>query len=758
MALLARPRSTPARTAAIVAGAGAIYWLAARLALWMAIPPGYATAVWPAAGLGLICALAWGRRAALGIALGSVAVNVATGFDATSLAGVARSLALAGAIGGGAALQSALGAALIRRRIGFPSALYDERDIIRFIVLGGPVACLVSSTIGVAALAVTGALAWPALGFHWWTWWVGDTIGVLVFAPLALLAVPGGHAVWRRRRGLVGLPLVLGFAGVTVLFLRVSAWERARLRTDFERRIVPVEAVVKSQLSAYAEVVMSLASFFDASDGVTRDAFHVFCARALANYPAILGLSWNPRVPAAQRGEVERRARADGLAGFAITERDPTGQLRIADPRPDYVPVYYIEPQHAHLGVLGYDIASDPTRRDALDRVSRYGGLAATERVDLVPGHPGDSPYPGVLLMAPAYVRTGAPGPIGYAVGVFRVRDLIEIALRDIDHDGMSVTLIDRSPGPPGDPAAGVPGAVLYTTEAAGAPATSELRSSAIEFGDRRWELAIAPTAALVAAQRGWQAWTVLAGGLLFVGLLGVVLLITTGRAFRIRELNAELEHRVEARTAELTAALREREVLLQEIHHRVKNNLQVISSLMSMQVRKLGASSDRVALEECQTRVEAIALVHEQLYQSHDYANVPFSEYTRTLVGNVFRSMRVSPGSIELALAIDDVAVPVDKAIPCGLLLNELITNALKHAFPGGRSGALQVELGRRGDQIRLVVADNGVGLPPGLDVPGSRSLGLRLVNTLVRQLRGTLAVDGAGGARFELAFTADG
>src|SRR5437868_2699250 len=141
-----------ARSIAIVVAAAAIYGLAGRLALWMAIPPGYATAVWPAAGLGLICVLVWGKRAAAGIVIGSLLVNIATGFDGSSALAIARSVAIAGAIGTGAALQCSIGAALIRRIVGFPSGLHDERDIVWFIVLGGPVACLASATFGVVTL------------------------------------------------------------------------------------------------------------------------------------------------------------------------------------------------------------------------------------------------------------------------------------------------------------------------------------------------------------------------------------------------------------------------------------------------------------------------------------------------------------------------------------------------------------------------------------------------------------------------------
>ena len=211
----------------------------------------------------------------------------------------------------------------------------------------------------------------------------------------------------------------------------------------------------------------------------------------------------------------------------------------------------------------------------------------------------------------------------------------------------------------------------------------------------------------------------------------------------QLRTLNVELEERVQARTAELQAALKEREVLLQEVHHRVKNNLQVISSLISIQVRSLGEEGSRHALEECQTRVQAIALIHEQLYRSKDYARVPFAEYSRSLVGNVFRATEGSPERIRLEFAVEDVALGVDQAIPCGLILNELITNALRHAFPDGRSGTIRVELGYVAEgAFRLAVRDDGVGLPPGVEV-GTRAF----AGSAAREHAGRAAERGPGG-----------
>jgi len=220
-----------------------------------------------------------------------------------------------------------------------------------------------------------------------------------------------------------------------------------------------------------------------------------------------------------------------------------------------------------------------------------------------------------------------------------------------------------------------------------------------------------------------------------------------------IRDITA----RKDAETA-LRHSLAEKEVLLQEVHHRVKNNLQVIASLINMQRRNLENETARRALEECGMRVLAIAQIHETLYQSKDYGRVPFHDYIRSIAANVFGAGGIVPGNVQLELAITPVSLPVDKAIPCGLIVNELITNAMKHAFPGGRGGTIRVALSAGGGEVRLCVADDGVGLPPGFDRSAPRTLGMQLISTLADQLEATLEVESDGGAAFRLAFAAAG
>jgi two-component sensor histidine kinase len=170
------------------------------------------------------------------------------------------------------------------------------------------------------------------------------------------------------------------------------------------------------------------------------------------------------------------------------------------------------------------------------------------------------------------------------------------------------------------------------------------------------------------------------------------------------------------------------------------------------MQARAAGARDGRDALEECRTRVQTIALIHEKLNQSQQFSRLQFAEYVRDLARDIFDATCVSPRRISLELVVETVALPVDKATRCGLLLNELITNALRHAFADGREGTVRVEVSSAGTGLRLAVRDDGLGLPAGVDLARSSSLGLQIVNTLVKQLQARLEVEVASGTCFRI------
>ncbi|MBC7185646.1 MAG: PAS domain S-box protein [Calditrichaeota bacterium] len=208
----------------------------------------------------------------------------------------------------------------------------------------------------------------------------------------------------------------------------------------------------------------------------------------------------------------------------------------------------------------------------------------------------------------------------------------------------------------------------------------------------------------------------------------------------------------------QLKASLREKEVLLKEIHHRVKNNMQVISSMLNLQSGCVANPEVEAVLRDSQNRVRSMALIHEKLYQSRDLSRIDFSDYIRKLTDDLFRSYSVNPERITLTTHAEEVSLGIDAAIPCGLIINELVSNCLKHAFPDGRSGEVQVSLLPKNGMYELRVKDNGVGFPKDLDFRNTDSLGLQLVTTLTEQLDGTIELNCNGeGTEFRILFKRD-
>lgn len=236
----------------------------------------------------------------------------------------------------------------------------------------------------------------------------------------------------------------------------------------------------------------------------------------------------------------------------------------------------------------------------------------------------------------------------------------------------------------------------------------------------------------------------------------GVPIFDDRGLVSGYRGIDRDITERKRAEE-QIKASLQEKEVLLKEIHHRVKNNLQIISSLLYLQANKTEHPGALSALTDSRNRVRSMALVHERLYRSPSLASVNMGEYTRNLVSDLKHTYQIGESSIRLTLTVEDIALDISEAVPCGLIINELLSNALKHAFPEGRGGEITVRLTRSdsGDVV-LMVGDSGVGLPEHLDFRNSPSLGLTLVNSLVRQLEGTIELDSRDGTTFTISLKA--
>jgi PAS domain S-box-containing protein len=225
-----------------------------------------------------------------------------------------------------------------------------------------------------------------------------------------------------------------------------------------------------------------------------------------------------------------------------------------------------------------------------------------------------------------------------------------------------------------------------------------------------------------------------------------VVMLIPEGRDISDRKQAEE----------EIKASLKEKEILLKEIHHRVKNNLLVVSSLLEFQTEYINDPAIIKVFEDSQHRIYSMALIHEKLYQSKNLEKINFGEYIQNLVYNLISSYNITQERIQVEFDIAPVELNIETANPGGLIVNELVSNAFKHAFPDNRGGKLLLKLHQDNSQkIILVIKDNGIGFPPHLDFKNTESLGLQLVCTLAEQLEGEIRLNKENGTTFELIFT---
>jgi len=246
---------------------------------------------------------------------------------------------------------------------------------------------------------------------------------------------------------------------------------------------------------------------------------------------------------------------------------------------------------------------------------------------------------------------------------------------------------------------------------------------------------------------------------------IGIMVVQTYTEGVRYREEDRDILMFVSSQTAvaierkkaedALKASLREKEILLREIHHRVKNNMQVISSLLSFHSGRIEDPAAVEMIKDSQQRIRSMALVHEKLYQSKDMSRIDFASYIQSLTMRLFHFLQTDPDRVRIVTDLEDISLDINIAVPLGLIINEIVSNAFKHAFPGDRAGEIRIALRAEGKGwFALTVSDDGVGVPDGLDLRKAGTLGMQLVSMLVDQIEGTMQIDGGPGTSIRIAF----
>ena len=520
--------------------AAIIYWALGALGLSFAITPGYASPMFPAAGFAVAMLLWSGKRAWLGIWLGSLVLNLGAAWLHDDLGW--RSGLVAVGIATGASTQALLAWWLAQRKVknGWQT-LEVARDVVFLLVLAGPIACLISASVGVGLLYGVQIITGADTLYAWLNWWLGDVLGVLIMLPLSLTVMYRRSAPWQGRLRTLVPPMLVVLGVVASAFFFVAKWERSQERLAIEHYGEVLSQGLEQRFIAHQSAMAALRRLVEVTPDMSYSKFEYFTHITLKDNPDIFALSINPYVLSPQRQAFERSmAGKTGTKGFEIKDR---GQVRAAN-RPDYVAVGFIAPLEGNLPAVGFDINSDPVRHAAIERAKLSRQPVVTAPVQLVQEQ---QKHAGVLLLHPAYQQDAMPDAatessrlLGFAVAVIKVEKMVQIATQSATEASL-VFRLDDAAAPAGQ-------AALYVSDATVVmPNNDFLWQEKLVMADRVWTLSVYPKADFLQKNRHWPTMMVGVGGLALAALLQILLLVTTGST-------AIFERKVRLQTAEIQA------------------------------------------------------------------------------------------------------------------------------------------------------------------------------------------------------------
>ncbi|MCP5272907.1 MAG: CHASE domain-containing protein [Burkholderiaceae bacterium] len=543
----------PAAPLTVVLLTALVYGIVGAAAVQLAVHPGHAVAVYPSAGIALAVALVYGWPALLGAALGAAAVNV--GLMVWHGQPGATELAAGVAIGAGAAAQAAFGRALVRRWVSQPLVLAEFADVVRFYLLGGPVACLVSASVAHAALVAAGQMPLQGVWVSWWTWWLGDVLGVLLAAPVVLALVGRPREEWAPRRLTLVVPMLL----TTAMLAGAIGWAAhahgERVRTAFERDAWSLADALDAQLRRPLDALQAMHGLFDSQQHIDPVEMQRATAPWLRDQPFIAAIGYSARVDPADVADFEARARAEGpVTDYRVFAREDAQTL---PPSPyGVVAIRLIEPLATNRPALGVDAMTIRAARAAIQRAAATGQPAATAGFRLTQAT-GDET--GIVIYRALYQgdpRTDAERRAAFTGVVFvtlRLETLVADMRRQVPMH-LAWCLVDLDPGAERARLAGAPGC-----EAQPRATLRYLRNLVIGPRVLQWQVSAEPSQLPGVSEAGTTLFATT--GLIAAGLLGALLLTVSGR-----------QRRIELAVTERTADLRAASLALQESQARLRN------------------------------------------------------------------------------------------------------------------------------------------------------------------------------------------
>lgn|GEM_PF-2543675 len=512
----------------------------AILSIYLAVPPSFASPIFPAAGVALAAVLVWGKSLWMGIFFGSLLMNsfiqIRT-FDSINLSFALTSLA----ISVGAVLQALVGRWLIHKFVGRDLALLERKVIILFLTLAAPVSSVINATVGVGSLFLSGKIPWIEIAHNWFTWWLGDTMGILVVLPLALCVWGEPRVLWNDRRWTVGLPIVAGFIISLCLFVITSEWEAERTSSRFREKALNASNSIEKALSTKIEILYALRDAISVVDDLSFTHFESLTKGLLERDQGVHFVRWLPRVTHQQRANFEAFAKEDD-ANFWIWTVDPTGKPVVQDARDEYFPIRYVVPMAPFMHLIGLDVSSVPEGFAAIEK-TRIERRAIASSPSAIYTSPGDHSIMqqdfAVFLYAPVFEANG------------NLRGMVSIGLRGDITAASSVwgsapaqfgrlAIYDET----GDQRGSIP-IFEHIDESPIADIYKSWRERfnfryEFIFASRRYAIHVAPKAEFLHASKSLVSWEMSLVGLMLTSLLAISQLVTTGANAKLSAVSLE--------------------------------------------------------------------------------------------------------------------------------------------------------------------------------------------------------------------------
>ena len=690
------------------------YGIFGWIGLLLVIPPGFSSAVWPAAGVALALYVMNPTRAIVwGISLGAFLVNFGVGTEGYSqFTWQAVSTGLSISIG--AVLQMLIGGRLFRLLLSGDRDIRTPHDILKFVLIISPVGCLISATVGVLSLYLNGLDGLDKVAFSWLTWWVGDTIGAMLFTPLILTLFSSSRPLSASRKLLSLVPITIIFSAIILLFLGSLQVHRQDQINAFNEVATRLHLDIERHLRDSANKLLAYSAFFQASTFVSADDFSAFSTTVLSDNPIFQVVGWTPIVRREQRAAIEAEQRSRGYPAFAFTDPGPNGMVSAAE-QDIYYPVLYIFPFESNKRAFGLNLGAIPSRLAALNRALAIRQGVATAPIRLVQeqnGAPGFILYLPVFRVQPLDSESRPASKLqGYISGGFRISTLLDRAEREAQSMGIGLSMDDITDGE--DP--------LWASAEIAAPEFQPITFS-LYFGQREYKLTFFITEKFRLFDKDWTSWIILTAGFLIAALINSVLLMLAATTESIRNEVARKTEDLTQATLLAVEANAAKSNFLANMSHEFRTPLNAIIGLNELCLMTPLSALQTDYLSKAQ--VASMTLL-DLINQTLDYEKIvlgkleleaaPFSLInvldkmhavfaTQAVHKKLFFVVTV-PALVPEILIGDELRVEQ-------VLLN-LCSNAVKFTDQGGVTLALVITSRTQSDTtLELSVTDTGIGM----------------------------------------------